>query len=257
MARFSPILPTWLGTQLGTEVMGDYHLLLAHDVIDHPEESRKLYDDPHNTIIMDNSLIELGYPIEGPKMVEAVSIIRPTCVVLPDYLGEAEQTIAASWQFSAQMDALLPGLSKMGVIQGRTLPEALGCATKLMMIPGVDCLSIPRVLTEYLGTRVTITEMVLNMFPNLRLLHLLGFSDDLVDDVNTARIPGVSGIDSAVPVRLGLQLQHLSMDYYVDPGPRGDYWTARVDFSEAEAQRDMITNNIGRMRYWLDEGKPE
>jgi len=76
-------------------------------------------------------------------------------------------------------------------------------------------------------------------------MHLLRFSDNLKDDISVARANGVNGIDSAVPIRLGLagEIIHHTLPSHA---PRGDYWeTAKEATPEALA-------NLERIRRWID-----
>ncbi|MEB3067282.1 hypothetical protein, partial [Parvimonas micra] len=65
----------------------------------------------------------------------------------------------------------------------------------------VSWLSVPRKRVEAAGSRGDDIAKVLGTTEEFNI-HLLGFSENLVDDIKCSRIPGVVGIDSAVPLRI-------------------------------------------------------
>ena len=69
------------------------------------------------------------------------------------------------------------------------------------------------------------------------MIHLLGFSDYITDDIDSAKVIGNCGIDSAVPLR------HRDMfSEFVDAGKRPPTW-----FDTAQVDARMIDNlNIAR-----------
>jgi hypothetical protein len=171
---------------------------------------------------------------------------------MPDTLRNAQETVLASTQFAYAFDERFTNtrghiMGLAGVIQGSNLAECLWCAAQLVRMPRVDLLCVPRVLREVLGTRMLITMMIGMKYPAIKV-HLLGFSNDLLDDVATARLPNVHGIDSAVPIRAGMVGMELSLHTgYFDPGPRGDFW------GRALVEKDMrlVAMNIAEFRKWI------
>jgi len=210
--------------------LGNYHLLLAHDVYANPHAYASIFrrDVEDLYIIMDNSLIELGYPAPMEQMREACKTVRADIVVLPDYLGELEMTLEASEKYAKQYNLNDIG-PLMGVPQGKNYTEIMGCATELAGIENVQALGIPRHITEVgingAHSRWGIVEALSNEHPDMDL-HLLGFSDYTEDDFKCARHPSVMGIDSAAPVRLGLMGERADngFDTLNNMPPRGGYW---------------------------------
>ena len=246
MAEFAPVAPPSILRTLKKEgLLGNYHLLLAHDVAEHPQEYADIFNDTGAYIIMDNSVIELGEPIEVDTMRLAVHAVPSNLVVLPDYLLDAKATIGVSTEAARTwMEADLAPF--MAVPQGETKEEILVCADVLMKLPGVLAWGVARNFTddEVLRSRREITKILHSMDSSFEV-HLLGFSDDLFDDiVLTSRIPYVRGIDSAVPIRMGLQGMSLSLEQTEHP-PRGDYWD-----SDGEITPE-VRANLEIIREWL------
>jgi hypothetical protein len=243
MALFAPVAPPQLLLELraiGDFLPGTYHLLLAHDVLEQPHN----YDPeigfipPSALVILDNSMIELGHPIEPEKLMDAAEIVKPKLIVLPDVRGDFEATVRLSLEMARQYH--LPTDARwMCVIQGRTYDEMFHCASRLKDALGdsLGCWGIGRTAVEDIGSRVELVKMLAVNFPLKgfygKYIHLLGFSSSIQDDYNALQQWGVLGIDSAVPLRMGQDKKLLSLDQ-PDPGPRGDFWTRNFDKVEAE-----------------------
>jgi hypothetical protein len=129
------------------------------------------------------------------------------------------------------------------------------------MLPMVDFIGIPRVITKMLGSRLP-TLMAMQQSPafigrhgrSFSGFHLLGFSDDILDDVCCARVPWIQGIDSNVPVRAGKKGIKVSLDD-LDPrngwsartGPRGNFWEDEL----FENDLSMTRHNLNTYRNWI------
>lgn len=225
VARFAPVVPLELAKQMqeaGT--LGNYHLLLAHDVLDKPEEYALVYANRGYTILMDNSLIELGYAMPLEKVAEAARVVGAQYIILPDTLSNASETVV---QVDAAVDAWnsLPyerkeGLSLIAVVQGANHREQVTCLQYFRSLPIIKGVCVPRVIADTCQTRKWMIQEATKYYN----VHLLGFSENFLDDIACARMPGVIGIDSAVPIRLGLRGLTVSLDDPQDAGKRECYW---------------------------------
>jgi hypothetical protein len=225
--------------------LGDYHLLLAHDVVAQKELYHEIFDDLDEQpfIIMDNSVIELGEPVSNEIMEEAVRIVRTDLVVLPDAIADPKRTIEMSTETALLWRSEGIDTGFLCVPQGTTMGEFTDCAEQLMKLPGVQAWGVPRHATAKLGTRHHLVYALMVLKP-MFTMHLLGFSDNLVDDISVARATGVNGIDSAVPIRLGLLDEpfHTHIDSHP---PRGDYWEA------AKEATPTVLENLAKIRGWI------
>jgi hypothetical protein len=238
---------------------GDYHLLLAHIVLSDPKGWADYYQDkrrrdPDTVVILDNSLIELGAPLAPEALAEATSIVQPDFLVMPDKLGDWRATVAASVKFCDDYDTRVPGWVEFaGVVQGTTYSELRECANELLdfCYPRIGALHVPRHVTNNLGTRRQIVEELARTAPDMQV-HLLGFSDNLLDDMECAALPCVAGIDSAYPVWARKRL--LRRRNYDHTGKRpADFWT----WGPGNVDLGLIKYNIGKLRRWtlgLGEG---
>lgn len=260
MAQYAPVMPPQLARNIkpyGDHVIGTYHLLLAHDVAERPEAYEDLY--PHNAfIVMDNSVIELGHPVDFHTMSEAVKAVRPRIIVLPDVIKNRDETVELSREFAERYAPLLqPDQRFMAVPQGNTYDELRECARTLKSIPGVGAWGVGRFITEMLGSRVPMvhalcTEHDLLLGSTGRFapfVHMLGFSNDLADDMTAASIRGVMGIDSAAPVRMGQSGLLMKPDGYGHV-IRGNWW----EEEKGDLHAATIAN-IMMVRDWMAFGK--
>lgn len=213
MVKFAPVC----GFQMMLDLLmqhpsyvGDYHLWLAHDVLKNQYEWEQIAgvirrEYPDATIIMDNSLIELGSAMSQELILQASLCVSADYLVLPDVLEECVATIDASRAFLREVRKEdLP--KTMGVVQGKNFAELLRCAVELEHM-GVDAIAIPRIVQKTMS-RKEILRMMVGGFPQMKF-HLLGFSDNFSKDVEACQSgkthPQLMGIDSAVPIRCGQQ----------------------------------------------------
>jgi hypothetical protein len=252
-------------------VLGSYHLLLAHQVLDQPaiheafykgqlprmrkypdSENRSLRKTPY--IIMDNSLIELGYPLPVEDVVIAAETVNASVIVLPDVLGDRIKTLEQTTKAVITLDELRPRspyarrVKMLGVAQGQTLNEVFSCARDMIQLLGVDIVSIPRHVTAKVGSRIKLAQMVRQYG---KPVHLLGFSENLLDDFTALGIPGVMGIDSAVPIWYGLQ----GFELPTTPPVQADYGKRPEDYESQTEINSKVIQNIRRVERWVNIAK--
>lgn len=248
MSQFAPVAPPLMLLDLKSKgALGDYHLLLAHDVVKQKSLYKEVFDgiDPKPYVIMDNSVIELGVPVSNETMEEAVSIVHTDLIVLPDAIADPEGTYEMSERAARtwRSDSSTSCIGFMVVPQGKLLNEFTDSAEKLMLLPNARAWGIPRHATGKLGTRHHLVFSLMVLRPIFGM-HLLGFSDNIQDDISVARAAGVNGIDSAVPIRLGLHDLPFNVHIESHP-PRGDYWET------AKTATPQVLENLAKIRGWI------
>lgn len=257
MAKYAPIAaPQYLRMLKAAGLLGNYHLILAHDVVANPELYRDLFS-PNDFIIMDNSLIELGHPVDTATMLKACEFIMPTCVVLPDHLENTEKTLEATMQAGEEWKAAgieaLTFNGFMAVPQGKTYDKITGCYDILKEWSehtgvAINYWGIPKAYGERNKSRMPVIEYIAgaSVAPPQNM-HLLGFSHNLSDDIKCAQHDCVKGIDSAVPIRLGMHGVGLSMATKKH-APRGAFF-------EQSAKETMINRlvaaNLNYVRHMI------
>ena len=247
MVKFAPVAPIQVLEGLwaaGADTFGDYHLLLAHHTVEHKARFKDLFrrlEDAQwsGTIIMDNSIVELGDAVSAEMVAEAVEIVSEAQgaaihPVLPDVMGDGVATCEAIADGYHAWDEAIPGAAWMAVVQGKDFDDFLETLDFLMdkeAFPGIEVLGIPRVLVEKCGTRVKAMRAVSNYKTEYKI-HMLGFSDNITDDVDSACIIPGCGIDSAVPLRTREVFTE-----FMDAGKRPPKW-----FDEAQVDERMLEN---------------
>jgi hypothetical protein len=245
MARFCTVAPVNILQRLKEDGLFDnHHLVLAHDIVKKPKEYEALFADLNplvKFVILDNSVIELGTAVDTKMIADAAAIVLPTCVVLPDVLLDHTATVndcklaleSEAWQKLADSYGL------MMIPQGKHLQDFAWCAQEFAHEELVQYWGVPRNLVEHQVTRHYAIKMVKTL-NKTNPIHMMGFSDDLTDDVICANMPEVYSIDSAVPLRLK---EHIRFN--VRYAKRGDWWET------AEYDRGMIEHNLTLARSWL------
>lgn len=256
--QFAPVAPIHLlegmfehELETGNPCLGGYHLLLAHDVMESHDKQTRFHDlmdsvrDYYTSahIIMDNSVVELGDAVEMDWVVDAARFAQANVIVIPDAMSDWTATVT---KFQSAADRMPDGTRKefefMFVPQGRTMSEFVRCVEAVMSSHPdfIDWIGIPRVAREQHDiSRVSLTHMIDGVVRGSShskyakypvKYHLLGFSNDVLDDIEAARLGIAEGIDSAVPIRAG----QVNRRFYAstnDYGKRGDYWTSEKTLS--------------------------
>src|SRR5215469_4735121 len=147
MAYFCIVAPIHILEQLkNRHAMGRYHLLLAHDVVEKSHAYKMAFDNihphPYSFVVMDNSVIELGDAVDLSMLQEACNIVRPSCVVLPDVLEQADATIDSCLDAIDSWSKILGPL--MFCPQGIDTHSFTWCAEQLADDPRIKYWGCPR-----------------------------------------------------------------------------------------------------------------
>lgn len=258
MPKFAPVCPAQIAAHLAAyNSLGDYHLLLAHDVLNHTDQYEEVFNASYpftnrhqrGTIIMDNSIIELGDAVDLAVIKHAVDIVKANVVVLPDVLLDAQATVESIKSALPEWSDVFKGCGLMVVPQGKTVEEFAWCAQRLANIVPSNrgWWGIPR---NFIGQTGFSRQVAIKICTQLRPhwpIHLLGFSDNLVDDVIsvTSRLGNIMGIDSAVPIRLGDAANPRLVEFNQVVEPRGNWWDV-AQFSETMCNNVVIMNALVR-----------
>lgn len=247
MTFFAPVGPIQILEGLhAAGTLGNYHLLLAHHTLEHKARFTDLFarldgsTDEDITVIMDNSIVELGASASFDAVAEATQCIvnassRITVIpVLPDVMGKGKDTRDAVEEAYPLWAREMPGDGLMAVAQGDSFDDymaSLAMFTNIKNFPGITWIGVPRFLHKTCGSRVP-AAMEVSKYAHTHRVHLLGFCDDVRDDLGAAAIPGITGIDSAVPLRVREAFTEL-----VDAGARAPDW-----FDKAQVDSLMLAN---------------
>jgi queuine/archaeosine tRNA-ribosyltransferase len=215
----------------------DFAWVLANKVLE-DEKYAKHYNEFEGLKFVDNSVTELGEPMEIDDLKKAYETVRGTYIVSPDWIGEYEKTIEAYKEFIK----IFPRDLVVGVLQGATPEEALNC---LRIYEGPIVCVPYRVGGSVKGDPSNIMalrrELVVAHIPTDRLVHLLGFTT-LEEFAWYQNRPNVQSIDTDVPVRAGL----LNQDF--------DDFDRKTDTSKVALTRDNwsgVCRNIALLRKYM------
>jgi hypothetical protein len=261
MPAFAPVAPIQILEALKEErELGNYHLLLTHHVLEYPERFDALFANPMGpyTIIMDNSVVELGDAASDAKVKEACDVLghsrlRRVYPVLTDVMADGPATIEASaesygWWLDNDKEELYP---LFVVLQGNSWETFTKTADHFLLEPGyarISMVGIPRVLVEHLGSRYRAIQYVRAIRPDMPI-HLLGFSDDVTDDIICSKLMGIEGIDSAVPLRYSYSADSESGDDRYTP--TSEIPARPKDWFEKGQCDEHVIFNLQQARRWF------
>jgi len=192
----------------------DYHLALTHRVI-YDSKYQQFYAERSKAgdfIILDNSAVENEAKSRPLKdIVLAAVLIKPSVVVLPDYLFDSDKTLdeledalrSPQLQF---LRRVIPNIKLCVVVQGVDAADWLECASILDDSKnGIDILGVPMLTTHLFGSRY---EALRRMSRRVKKpCHLLGFWHNVpLEEIRReAEFDFVIGVDTSKPVRLAIQ----------------------------------------------------
>jgi len=249
-AKFAPVVPFHFYQQfLLHNYIPQSILLLAHDVVAHPQEYEELFMDvrwKNTTIFMDNSLVELKKAVDINMVHEAVEIVGPhkrrVVVICPDVMAEAQASAKLTKDSWPEWAWKFRNFEKLVVIQGSNMPGFIGCAEELAELDP-EWVSIPRVTEGLWGYhRRELIPYIKAIFPGSKI-HLLGFSDYIWEDLRAAGHPDVRSIDSAVPFRMATN-DILSEQI----PPRGNWWDTAQFSKDCLPRVERINSLINLLR---------
>ena len=196
----------------------DYHLILVHKVMS-SARYRNFYKDrvkKGDYVILDNGAVEKrGCSVPMKDIVTAAILVKPTVVVLPDFLFDGERTLDELENAirSPQLKFLRrvwPEVKICAVVQGLDQDEWLASFTILNGVDGIDVLGIPKVTGHTFGARWKALECIAKRVK--KPCHLLGaWWESSLDDIKKeASYSFVTGIDTPKPIRLAAAGKDLS-----------------------------------------------
>jgi hypothetical protein len=232
------------------DLISDFMFALLHKAIEDKEYLRRVCEYRANggTVFLDNSCFELGASLDNHLLNEYFEIIRPDVVVLPDVLGDKEQTFERTTQFLKDYPQVAP--YSMAVIQGSSPEELIDCYNMFMSLDvRIPWIGIPFVYSWVeRDPRAQADERIrlmkeLNAFfvDTTRNHHLLGtwqareFSHyreyDWVRSIDTSN-PVMAALDGVAYGDLGLESK-----------PKSTF-DSTYHMKESDIDMDLLYNNV-------------
>jgi hypothetical protein len=179
----------------------NYAMILAPLVTKY-EEYRDYFRDFKGTKILDNGMYELSVPLSNKELLEVAKDINPDVLILPDVQDNFVETIDEIEVARRVFKELK--CKKMGVIQGKSLPELDTAFWTLQKMTGVDVIGIPkRICVDRAGF---LNRLSLRSEGISKPIHLLGCNAmNASEEIKVAsKFEWVQGIDSTIAIKLGL-----------------------------------------------------
>lgn len=125
-----------------------YEMYLAPEVLKHPERYKEIAQGRDSYKILDNGCYELGSSLPMEQILEAARIINANEIILPDTMGDAEETIKATLEALKTLHKIF-GIRSipyklMAVIQGSKPSDYGFCAEVYKSYPEITTLGIPK-----------------------------------------------------------------------------------------------------------------
>lgn len=221
-----------------------YNLVLAQEL--HRRVYSEYYTSALGTVIMDNGAAE-GAMLPDGQILAVAMRLEPDVIVCPDHLGDSVKTIEAVQRFRRTCIPFTDW-DYYAVAQGSSTKEVIECAKKLLEMPWLSGICLPRLMLKFdRGSRIYAAER-LGSFIGDRALHCLGSGVWTKEVSILADIEWVTGIDTSSPVAMGMQGQDIEHHPY--KGRPNDYMgTSEV---RALTNLNLIQHNVLTYLEWAN-----
>ena len=204
------------------DFVSDYPYVLCHLLLEGTKHYDKEYAEfykeklkDHKFSVLDNSLFELGDSIDYKKLYKYGEEYKPSHLILPDCLHNAEITKERALTYLKEFKST-PKL--IGVVQGKNYKEIEDMVKFFCNLPEVDIIaipfdimktSIPEDLSEE-EKKVWRVGIVKNyVIPNLtnkKKLHLLGCATVFEFEMYTEKeLKHIYSVDTSAPIMYGIE----------------------------------------------------
>lgn len=244
------IAPTGLLPKYATT---KYHLMLPHVMWED-----KRYEDFYyqvglkgEYIIMDNSVIELGHPIEWPEMRGSILRINPDEVVLPDLPGHPATTFDYIRDSAKQYKDEFPDIKLMAVPQGSDAGFWLKYHDAILNeCPEVDVIGIPKSLKTH--RKAVCAYLDGGKRHSDKEYHLLGTWGNPLEVKHLSGYEWIRGVDTKAPVRFGqLGVMFSPLLGLIDPALRDAAPPLRFDYP-LDPLPSVTASNVASFFHWAN-----
>lgn len=183
----------------------NYHLVLAHILWQNDKEYFDFYKrriEAGDFVILDNSVIELGRPVDYEVLYKTCKELQPSELVLCDYPQDPRRTLEWAHTYGPKFKDEFPEMQLMVVPQwfGSKDPKNwLDSMWHLSDLDFVDTIGIPKFLST---ARPKVIDALHDNRPD-KQYHLLGTWGNPVEVRAYEGYNWIRGVDTKAPVRLG------------------------------------------------------
>ena len=249
----------------------DYDYALVHLFETNPDYFNFFKEslEQGRTVLLDNSIFELGTAYDSNKYVDWINKLEPTEYIIPDVLEVCDETIwqADSWMKSTVYHVHTQSM-RIGVVQGTTYGELVKCYTALDRM-GIDKIAISFDYSHYLtvfphpnkwvsyamGRVITLNQLLVDGIINTKKPHhLLGCAHPReFSFYNHPEFNWIESLDTSSPIVHGIKK--------VGYGDRVANWTKEktkladlLDCVPDAEQEKCIAENVEAFRKFVHNG---
>lgn len=211
--KAAAICPTSMLEWLQLTFRPSFHMALAQIYLEDPKYAKFFRQRRAlgEIILLDQGAAELGAAIEDGDFIDVIRHLRPQLIVAPDVLHDGPATVKRTEAFLLRYRDLLEscGTDVLAVPQGKTSEECLATFETFHEHPGVQWLGISKFHYTKFGSR----EVFLRQLAAAEVrkpCHLLGVHGLVYDIFWEGDFQFVESVDTAKPIKLGLQKLSLS-----------------------------------------------
>jgi hypothetical protein len=206
--------------------------------------------DPNQYVILDNGAAE-GEDWDFDKLLVVADAMRVDELVIPDVLGNAEQTRTLAMECLEYFEHFEPPFKLGVVMQGKSPSEGLDMIAKLLVDAPVrpSVVYIPRlfITEDFLKARIYLAEWLHSLHPDLEI-HFLGMSGLFPSEPYAMRqVRFVRGIDTSLPFNYALAGRRVIGQHNISRPE--NYFDLQMNWE----QQDTAVDNIVQMQHWLED----
>ncbi len=235
-------------------------MCLAHRVLE-DEDYRDFYREQAEkkgiTVIMDNSMWELGMPMELENLYEACALIDPLELILPDAFGSSDDTIMMTEQFlgSANVHNGLPWSYNFVVPHGKDREDWIKCFDYFNNQEYAHVIGIPKILDDMwlpggrLGALMFLERT--GRIKQDREYHCLGIRTDPIEILLLSQFSWIRSLDTALPLHAGIRGIQFDADFGLSrkrPKRPDKYFD--ITMKDIHQYRAIINRNIDLTLKW-------
>ena len=245
---FAPVIPFGVENTLRSmSIVPSAIVLTPSAVLRFGDRYVKMYaaGPKPSTIFINGGLGDTDKPQPFPLAIDAAMKVSANYIILPDAEHDSAATIKVAKRAIHTLKQRKGFPSKViGVPQGTDYADYVDCANSLVDM-GVDALGASRNIYEVDRFRAN----YISAFRSFGVpVHILGFTNDLHDDLYCAKFPGVESIASAMPIWYGQKHKVLPNPW---PSDTSGFGKRPADFFGTEEVTTEMLANLFIVSSWL------
>lgn len=242
--------------------INDYPYVLAHLLMEGSQFFDHEYADFYKRTlpnyefsILDNSLFELGYPVEKEVLHKLAQEYKPSHLIVPDHLRDADKTFESFNEYVSVYGQPL-SYNLIGVIQGKDFDASVKLCENYLTSGACDIIAIPyNCESDYdVTSRPRLVDFLISNFGSNALqnrIHLLGCLNPLEYKLYSSEaLLTIHSTDTSCPIVTGWNGIPLHDYGYKGDKPK-EKLAENLDISLSGGQINLIKQNISIFRSYV------